>query len=152
VTLGNTDGEIAGLTITQTESRREAKESAEAVQRELWAIAVKASKIEPSPATTGLFAQSLNELIDSYGRRDAALNKQVPEIVILLLFAVFIVTAAVLGYAAGLGGSRAGFATMALSLLVVLVVLIVIDLDRPRRGFIQVDQNNLLELVPPQAR
>jgi hypothetical protein len=137
------------MDLTQAEGRCEMKEVAAALQGRLWGVAIAASEAKPSPATTGLFAQSLNELIDSYGRRDAALSMQVPEIVILLLFVVFVVTAAVLGYTAGLGGSRAGFATRAMSFLVVLVVLIVIDLDRPRRGFIQVDQNSLLELAAP---
>ena len=94
------------IDLTQSGSRTDMKEAAAALQGQLWTVAVAASESGPSPATTGLFSQSLNELIDSYGRRDAALNKQVPEIVILLLFAVFVVTAAVLGYAAGLGGSR----------------------------------------------
>jgi hypothetical protein len=55
-------------------------------------------------------------------------------------------TGAVVGYASGLGDQRSAFATYSLVLLIVLLVFVIIDLDRPRRGFIEVSQKSLLEL------
>ena len=136
----------ADVDLTQTDLRRRARAATDRLHERLWALALEASELDPRPVTTGLFIQSLNELIDSYGRRIAALKKQVPEVVLLLLFAVFIVNGAVLGYAGGLGAARAGVATVAMSLLIVLVIFLIVDLDRPRRGIIQVKQDALIDL------
>jgi hypothetical protein len=58
------------------------------------------------PVTTGLFVQSLNELIDSFGRRDAAVSRHVPEVVLLLLHGTFLIACVIIGYACGIGGQR----------------------------------------------
>ncbi len=132
--------------LTQTEARREAKAGVNALHERLWSVALEASALDARPATTGLFIQSLNELIDSHGRRDAALKKHVPEVVLLLLFAVFVISGAVLGYAGGLAGARPIVATVSMALLIVLVIFIIIDLDRPRRGIIRVNQDSMHDL------
>lgn len=132
--------------LTQDELRRKAKADASRLQERLWVIGLEAAASDPNPVTTGLFVQSLNELIDVYGKRDAALNKHVPEIVLLLLFGVFIIAGAVLGYAAGLSRARPVVATVAMAILIVLVIFIIIDLDRPRRGLIRVNQDSMYDL------
>ena len=115
------------------------------IQDELWELARVAAKETGGPIVS-LYVGSLNETIDSFSRRNAALNRYVPELVLYLLFGTFIMTGAVVGYASGLGDHRSAFATYALVLLIVLLVFVIIDLDRPRRGFIEVSQNSLLEL------
>ena len=85
-------------------------------------------------------------MIDSYGERDAALNRHVPEVVLFLLFGTFILTASLVGYSAGLAGHRASLATHVLVAMIVLLVFVIIDLDRPRRGLIQISQQSLLDL------
>jgi len=132
--------------LTQTESRRKAKSAVNELQEKLWSLALQASTLEPRPAISGLFIQSTNELIDAYSRRDAALKKHVPESVLLLLFAVFIIAGAVLGFAGGLAGARPLVATISMSVLIVLVIFVIIDLDRPRRGLIRVNQDTMLDL------
>ena len=53
------------------QNQREALlEKAAQRQTALWHLARKAAAEDNSPGTTGLFIQSLNELIDSYGRRE----------------------------------------------------------------------------------
>jgi uncharacterized membrane protein (Fun14 family) len=96
--------------------------------------------------TTGLFIQSLNETIDSYGRRDAALSRHVPEIIFFLLFATFVLTGGVIGYAAGAAGHRPSLASYILVVVIVILVFIIIDLDRPRRGVIRIDQSSMIHL------
>lgn len=138
--------QAAELDLTQAEERLEAKSQAARLHERLWSLAIEAAAADPRPTTTGLFIQSLNELIDAYGKRSASLEKHVPEIVLLLLFAVFIIAAAVLGYAGGLAGTRAAIATIAMSVLIALVIFIIIDLDRPRRGIIRVNQDSMTDL------
>jgi hypothetical protein len=98
------------------------------------------------PAKVSLIIQALNQVIDDYGKRQAQLDKHVPEVVLLLLFVIFIVSGSILGAAAGLAGGRPVLATVSMAALIVLVIFIVIDLDRPRRGLIQVDQSSMVAL------
>jgi len=116
------------------------------IQDQLWLNALYAVNKDPSPVRTGLFVQAVNELIDAQGSRNGALKKHVPEVVLYLLFAVFILGGGVLGYACGLGGGRPWLATISLFALIALVVFIIVDLDRPRRGVIQVSQETMVEL------
>ena len=55
---------------------------------------------------TGLFIQTLNEMIDNQGKRLAALRSLVPNIVLLSLFAIAAVAGAFAGYASGLEAKR----------------------------------------------
>lgn len=112
----------------------------------LWAGARRAAEEDPSPVTSGLFIQSLNETIDAYGRRDAAVRRHVPEVILFLLFGTFGMTSIVLGYAAGAAGHRPSLVSYMLIGFIVLLTFVVIDLDRPRRGLIRVDQTSLIEV------
>ena len=113
---------------------------------ELWRYARRAAEEDGRAVSAGLFIQSLNELIDAYGRRDAALSRHVPEVVLFLLYGTFLMTGGVVGYAAGVGGHRPSIVTYILVILIVVLTFIIIDLDRPRRGLIQVNQSSLVDL------
>src|SRR5262249_37334265 len=66
-------------------SREELTERAARLQGLLWAQAVRATEQDRQAVATGLFVQSLNDVIDMAGKRDAALANHVPESVLLLL-------------------------------------------------------------------
>lgn len=89
------------------------------------------------------FYQSLSAMIQIENKRTAMLKLHVPEPVLFLLFCVFITVGGMLGYNSGLGKKRPAFPTLLLFTLIVLVVFIIIDLDRPKRGIIQVNQDSL---------
>jgi len=108
------------------------------MEAQLWNHAVRAAQLDGSIVISGLFIQSLNELIDTSGTRNAALNRHVPEIVLVLMFATIELTTATLGYASGLAGHRVTLAAFALVML--------IALDRARRGAIQVSHESMLSL------
>jgi hypothetical protein len=116
------------------------------MQNRLWAYSEQAAAEDPHPATTGLFIQSLNDLIDAYGKRDAALDRSVPETIVLILPGAFLVATAILGYASGVSGHRPSLVADLLVALIVVVVFIIIDLDRPRRGLTRVSQASLTDL------
>ncbi len=126
--------------------RNEYNQQVSALQQELWALAVQATDDDPRAVTTGAFVQSLNAMIDAQGKRNALQEMHVPETVLLLLFIVFIASGAMMGYSGGLSEKRIIAPVVLVSLLVTLIVFIIIDLDRPKRGLIQVNQSPLLEL------
>jgi hypothetical protein len=110
----------------------------------LWAQAVTATRKDQRAVSTGLFVQSLNDVIDIAGKRDAALENHVPESVVLVLGFFAVLCVGVVGYECGLAGGRPVFPIVALSVLIAVVVLLIVDLDRPRRGLIRVSEQSLL--------
>jgi hypothetical protein len=138
--------QASDLSVVQGPERQRLLVEAGKLQDALWAQARRAAELDPNPVTSGLFIPALNDLIDSYGRRDASLDRHVPELVLLLLFATFLLTGSTVGYGAGLAGHRPSLASHVLVLLIVVLVFIILDLDRPRRGFIEVSQKSLIDL------
>jgi hypothetical protein len=97
--------------------------------------------------TLALFVESLNELIDLHTTRViAGIYSRVPQTVILLLLVGTIMTMGVVGYNAGLTKPGSTVTTVVLIVALGAVITLVIDLDRPREGFLQVSQQPLTEL------
>ncbi len=136
----------AGIDLSQPAKRDAYLLQANQSSAQLWKQAVKAVEIDSRPATTGLFLQSLNDLIDAAGKRGAALARHVPEFVVLLMLATILIAAGTLGYSSGLAGHRVKVPAYALVVLIACVTYLIIDLERPRRGAIKVSQQSLLDL------
>ena len=141
--------DAGAISLDQHERRAAALEAVEAAQQALWRLAAEAAASNPNAVQTGLFAQALNDVFDSYASRNAALDRHVPEIVLFLLFVTFLLTASLVGYSSGASRQRATFATYSLVVLITVLVFIIIDLDRPRRGLIEVSQQSLYDLRGP---
>jgi hypothetical protein len=115
------------------------------IQESLWqnAMALAAKNTELVP--TGLFIQSLNEMIDNQGKRLAAVYSRVPNIVLETLYVVAIVAFFFVGYANGLQRRRVRLPVYVMGFLVCSVILLIQDLDRPTRGFITVSQQPMID-------
>lgn len=121
-----------------------AKQSA--LQGQLWSVGAAAAQNDQKAVTTGLYLQAVNEMIDSAGRRDAALRNHVPESLLFMIFSVALATLAVIGYVSGVTRGRSLAASVVLSLVVAVVVFVILDFDRPYRGVIMVSQQSMLDL------
>ncbi len=137
---------IGQLDLTKIEERNIYNKRVAKIQSDLWSLAISATNSDPRPVTTGAFVKSLNDVIDSQGKRNALLQMHVPEVVLVLLFVVFVSSGGIMGYSAGLSGKRMVAPIILVSLLITLIVFIIIDLDRPKRGLIQVNQEVMIEL------
>ena len=115
------------------------------LQEALWqqtkAIAAKDTGMVP----TGLFIQTLNEMIDNQAKRLAVLRNRVPNIVMLALFGVATIAGAFAGYASGLDDRRSRVPVYLMGFLVAAVILLIMDLDRPGSGFIDVSQQPMID-------
>lgn len=138
--------EIGTLDLTRLSDRQSINQHTDEIQNNLWDNSIQAAELDPRPVTTGYFITSLNDVIDARGERNAILQRHVPEVILFLLFVVFIIGGALMGYTSGLGLKRAYIPTIMFTVLIVLVVFIIIDLDRPKRGLIKVKQDSLIEL------
>lgn len=138
--------EISSVDLTIKTQRKSIDDKTDEIQNLIWDESINAARIDPRPVTTGYFIASLNDLIDARGERNNLLQRHVPEVILFLLFFTFIIGGAMMGYTSGLGLKRAYIPTVIFSLLLVLVVFIILDLDRPKRGLIMVNQGSLIEL------
>lgn len=116
-----------------------------AIQEALWQQAQSLSAKDPNMVPTGVFIQTLNEMIDEQGKRLAALRNRVPNVVMLALFGIAAVGAAFTGYGMGLEARRARLPLYLMALLLSAVILLILDLDRPNPGFIEVSQQPMID-------
>ncbi len=118
-----------------------------AIQEALWqqvkALAVKDKGVVP----TGLFIQTLNEMIDNQEKRLTAGRNRVPNIVLLALYGITFVAITFTGYAAGLEKRRWRPGVYVTGLVAVAVILLIQDLDRPSAGFITVSQQPMIDVA-----
>jgi hypothetical protein len=137
------------LDITQRPGTRDdlaaAIEKSNALQEKLWQQAMAMAATDNAMVPTGLFIQTLNETIDDHARRLAALRNRVPNIVLLALFGIAIVASAFAGYASGLDARRSRLPVLVTGLLIFAVIMLILDLDRPGAGFIEVSQQPMID-------
>jgi hypothetical protein len=116
-----------------------------ALQEALWQQAMAVAARDNGMMPTGLFVQSLNEMIDSQEIHLTALRNRVPNIVLIALYGVTAVAAAFTGYASGLEARRSRLPVYVMGVLVSSVILLIQDLDRPGAGFIRVSQQPMVD-------
>jgi hypothetical protein len=118
-----------------------------AIHAQLWAITEALEPAEGGSETFALFVESLNDTIDLHASRVAAIvYARVPETVLLLLVVGVALTLGMVGYSAGLTRRRSPITAVVLVIILGAVITLVVDLDRPRRGFLTVSQQPLIDL------
>ena len=117
------------------------------ILNEVWTISEGIAKNTDQGDLVSLYLESLNETIDlNETRITAGLYARVPETVLLLLVIGSALSIGMVGYSAGLTKRRAVLNAIVLVIALGAVIMIVVDLDRPREGFIQVSQQPLIDL------
>ena len=96
---------------------------------------------------TGLFIQSLNEMIDDHEKRLIALTSGVPNIALVVLYVIAMVAGAFSGYAAGVEAQRSRGPMYVAMALFIAVILLIQDLDRPSGGFITASQQPIQDVA-----
>jgi hypothetical protein len=135
-----------------------ANERAAKLHAAMWAVATALAAETPPPPTLILMTGALNDVIDLHEKRQRALEDHVPLMVLLMLLAVAVASMGLIGAHAGLCGRRHAGATVLVAVMVTGVLSVIIDLDRPRRGLVQVSQSSMERLqqslaagAPPAA-
>ena len=117
------------------------------IHTKLWSITEELARTTPESEVLGLFIVSLNETIDLHATRvTAGVNARVPATVILLLLLGSMLTVGMVGYNAGLTRRRSTLTNATLIVVLSAVITLIIDLDRPRDGFLEVSQQPLIDL------
>lgn len=118
-----------------------------ALQTELWSIAEDLARNLPESEMIALFIESLNETIDLHETRIVAgVYARVPVTVFLLLLVGSLMTLGMMGYSAGLMQRRGPVTAIVMIVVLGAVITLEVDLDRPRDGFLKVNQQPLIDL------
>ena len=117
-----------------------------ALQAKLWTATGAAIRTDPSPQLSRAVMDAMNDSFDAASARAAERAAHIPNRVfdVLLLYAVL--SMLMLGYTLAVGGRPHRIATGMVLVLLSLAVVVILDLDRPRGGSIQVSQQPLVDL------
>jgi hypothetical protein len=119
----------------------------EELHAQLWSKAIATREKVSTPAFAVQFIQSLNDIITMHTRRvTAGLEFRIPNIIWIVLYAITALAAASIGYHSGLTGRNRPLVALAMILAFSTVIYLIVDLDRPRQGFLQVSQRALVDL------
>ena len=117
------------------------------LQTQVWTRTVAYAQQDPNPVKAGLLLQSLNQAIELAEARRMAFQNHVPESVIYVNAAVGLISAVLVGYSFGVNGHRNVFSMCVLAVAITLVLAVIIDLDRPRSGFIRGSQQPMIDML-----
>jgi hypothetical protein len=122
-------------------------QQSDALLLQIWSIAEAEAKVTQQGDLMAAFIESLNETIDLHESRVASsVYSRVPGSILWLLFVGSVLTLAIVGYSAGLTRRRDLLSAIVLIVALGAVLALVIDLDQPRAGFVQVSQQPLIDL------
>ncbi|MBR0695960.1 hypothetical protein [Bradyrhizobium lablabi] len=94
-----------------------------------------------------LYIQSLNEMIDNQAKRLGELRNQIPEEIMIALFAICAAACGFSGYANRLDPLRSRLPSLITATLIAFVIFVIVDLDSPRGGFLREDVRPMIDLV-----
>ncbi len=137
--LDATQHDAGGVEIAAAIARSD--EIHEALWQSVMALAARDTGMVP----TGLFIQTLNEMIDNHAKRLAALRGRVPSFVLMSLYVIAFVASLFAGYNDALEARHARLPVYATALLIAAVILLILDLDRPGAGFIEISQQPMVD-------
>ena len=119
----------------------------EELLQQMWSIAEAEAKVTQQGDLMSTFIESLNETIDLNESRVAAgVYARVPASILWLLVIGSVLTLGMVGYSAGLTARRDLLSAVVLIVALGAVLALVIDLDQPRQGFVQVSQQPIIDL------
>ena len=114
----------------------------------IWPITEQLVNAKPNPGPVeASIVQSINEVIDMNTKRLAVSFDRLPGIVLLMLLFIASTSVAMTGFYAGLSGRLHRLRFTLLALVLAAVMLVITDFDRPIRGFVQVSQQSLVDVI-----
>lgn len=125
---------------------QEGMEKTAALQDQVWAVSASAMNTKDT-VSTAIYIESLNQMIDLDAARVVGLRNRIPSSIWLALGVVTFFAMASMGYEFGLSGQRSWVVTILLVIVFTAVIVLIVDLDRPQTGLIQVSQQPLIDLI-----
>ena len=143
IALGGSRGDRASL--------RAARSKSESIHAVIWSAVERANRPEQSNAVMTSLITAANDVIDIHELRLASIENYLPASLLLLLFAVAGVSVGFLAWAFGAANQGGRKAIVALGLLIGAVLLLIMDVNRPQRGRIEIGVESLERLSGTMA-
>jgi len=132
---------------TSSDALREALKKSGEIQEALWQEVKAVAVLNNSPVPTGMFIESLNNMIDSQEKRLDALRNRVPGAVLFALYCLAIISMAFSGYASSSRKPVIRTPIYVTGCLIAMVILLIQDLDRPNKGLIRTNQQSIIDVA-----
>jgi hypothetical protein len=117
-----------------------------ALKEKVWAAAEHLSRGGVSPIVVRQVIDPLNQAMETQAARTAARAARIPGPVLGILVIYATLSMVLLGYITAIDGGRKVVAMVLLLMLLTLAFSVILDLDSPRSGWIQVSQQPLIDV------
>ena len=117
---------------------RAARRESEALHVVIWSVVESANRPTTANATLAALIGSANEVIDLHELRLASVENHLPPALFLLLLALGALSVAFLAWSFGAASHRGRVPMVLLALLLGAVLLLIMDVNRPQRGMVEV--------------
>ncbi len=121
------------------EAARAAYDRSSELQNEIWADAVAACREAPSQASIVLLP-ALNAMFDITTTRRAATQMHPPRVVFVVLFAIALVCALLVGYEMGASPAQSPVHVWGYAAILAFTLYVILDFEYPRLGLIRIDE------------
>jgi hypothetical protein len=116
------------------------------LQQQLWSATGATIRTESSQQLSRAVMDAMNDSFDAASARAAERAARIPARVFQILLLYAVLSMVMLGYTLAVGGRPHRIATGLVLVLLSLAMVVILDLDRPRGGSIQVSQQPLTDL------
>jgi hypothetical protein len=122
---------------------KEAIRSSDLYAGKLWERAAKLSQDKENLVVSNQMIPALNSMIDIANTRLHGELYKIPDAIILLLFGLLLIAAFIFGFSAESKGKINWYLAFCFCIVTALTMYFLLDLDRPRRGLINLDESNM---------
>lgn len=119
----------------------------EEIHTELWAIVEETVRRGNNSDTMAILAESVNEVIDVHTLRWTAVNLRLPQLLGFMLYLSTVLSFLLIGVAGSADRKRDMLAMALFTFAYVAVLIIIVDLNRPQGGIINVSQTAMTDLL-----
>jgi hypothetical protein len=135
------------IAVTGTDRCKANLAASQALQPKMWAIVQAAARSGHSPDLMSSLGGAVSDVVTtSQTRETASLYARVPDTLLVALLGGSALSLLMVGSSAGLKRRRSLLSATVLILVTGIVLTILVDLDRPREGFLVVSQQPLLDV------
>lgn len=118
------------------------KTSSDSFNQLIWDHAVSLSKNKDNYIPTMQMVPALNAMIDIVATRESALKARVPDSILWLLFLMILSCSFLIGFSIPINKKVNFISIIGFVILSLLVVYVILDLDRPSRGLINLSEQS----------
>ena len=143
IALGGSRGDLDAL--------RTARSKGESLHTSIWSVVERANQPGRSNAVLSSLITAANEVIDIHELRLASIMNFLPAPLFLVLFTIAAVAIGFLAWSFGAANQGGRIAILMLGLLIGAVLLLIMDVNRPQRGRINIGTGSLERVAKTMA-